>query len=586
MMKPLLKTLTTLALGALALSAQAEQLKVMTSGGFTAAYKLLGPQYAKQSGDSLDTILGPSMGKAPEAIPNRLARGEHAYVVIMVGYALDDLIKQGKVDPASRVELADSRIGLVVKAGAVKPAIGTDAELKAALSKAKSVAYSDSASGVYVEKELFKKLGMPAKGTMIERLPVAEQVAKGDYEVGLQQVAELLPVPGVTYVGKIPEDVQSVTRFAAGIPINAEHPEQAKALLQYLASPQAQPVVQATGLDSVSRRPKRHFPHQSLQLQRRWRQGPPAAFYQAHIAHHLRFHQRHAHQDRVLARRHGNRGHHRHSQSRLHQPDHRRYVVRLADTRLFHPHATQRLVEQEAVTRGLVHGDVVVFVGLGPAHAVTLGQGMIAATGQHITLLQQQFELHFIGQTATETHAEIRLATFHRIAHFTGTGIQHPQANFRIQLVEFRDHVGHEVVRGGRHARDGDIAHAGGRHIADAHERDIEIVEHALDLRQERTADHGQADAPRGAFEQLYIQGGLELFDTPAEGRLRDPDSFGGTAKTALVYHGAEGLEVVEVEVDDHGKANVVEVAGIIVWEPMARHACRDRLVVITLLQI
>lgn len=252
MMKPLLTTLTALALGALALTAQAEELKVMTSGGFTAAYKLLGPQYAKQSGDSLDTILGPSMGKAPEAIPNRLARGEHADVVIMVGYALDDLIKQGKVDPASRVELADSRIGLVVKDGAPKPAIGTDAELKAVLLKAKSVAYSDSASGVYVEKELFKKLGMPAKGTMVERIPVAEKVAKGDYEVGLQQVAELLPVPGVTYVGKIPEDVQSVTRFAAGIPVNAEHPTKAKALLRYLASPEAQPVVQSTGLDSVS----------------------------------------------------------------------------------------------------------------------------------------------------------------------------------------------------------------------------------------------------------------------------------------------------------------------------------------------
>ena len=252
-MKVLSQTLTALALGALALTAQAEQLKVMTSGGFTAAYKLLGPQYTQRSGDTLDTVLGPSMGKAPEAIPNRLARGEHADVVIMVGYALDELIKQGKVDKASRVELADSRIGLVVKAGAAKPAIGTDAELKAVLLKAKSVAYSDSASGVYVEKELFKKLGMPAKGTMIERIPVAEQVAKGDYEVGLQQVAELLPVPGVTYVGKIPEDVQSVTRFAAGIPVNAEHPAQARALLHYLASPEAQAVVQSTGLDSVSR---------------------------------------------------------------------------------------------------------------------------------------------------------------------------------------------------------------------------------------------------------------------------------------------------------------------------------------------
>ena len=252
-MKALLNTLTALTLGALALTAQAEALKVMTSGGFTAAYKLLGPQYARQSGDTLETLLGPSMGKAPEAIPNRLARGEQADVVIMVGYALDELIKQGKVDPASRVELADSRIGLVVRQGAPKPAIGTDAELKAVLSQAKSIAYSDSASGVYVEKELFKKLGMPARGSMIERLPVAEQVAKGDYEVGLQQVAELLPVPGVTYVGKLPEDVQSVTRFAAGIPVNAQHPEQAKALLQFLASPQAQPVVQSTGLDSVSR---------------------------------------------------------------------------------------------------------------------------------------------------------------------------------------------------------------------------------------------------------------------------------------------------------------------------------------------
>jgi molybdate transport system substrate-binding protein len=258
-MNAMFKQLAALSLTALALTpvAQAEELKVMTSGGFTAAYKQLGPQYAAASGDTLETILGPSMGKAPEAIPNRLARGEHADVVIMVGYALDELIKQGKVDPASRVELADSRIGMVVKQGASKPAINTDAQLKDVLLKARSVAYSDSASGVYIEKELFKKLGIQEqagpKGKMIERIPVASVVANGDYEVGFQQVAELLPVPGVTFVGKIPEDVQSVTRFAAGIPRNAEHPQQAKALLEYLASPKAQTVVQATGLDSVPR---------------------------------------------------------------------------------------------------------------------------------------------------------------------------------------------------------------------------------------------------------------------------------------------------------------------------------------------
>ena len=256
-MKPLLKTLTALTLGALALAAQAEELKVMTSGGFTAAYKLLGPQYARQSGDTLDTILGPSMGKAPEAIPNRLARGEHADVVIMVGYALDELIKQGKVDPASRVELADSRIGMVVREGAAKPDISSVDGLKKTLLDAQSVAYSDSASGVYIEQQLFKKLGiedqLKPKAKMIARIPVGSVVATGDYQLGFQQVSELLPVPGVSFVAKIPESVQSVTRFAAGIPVKAEHPEEAKALLAYLAAPAAQADVQATGLDSVKR---------------------------------------------------------------------------------------------------------------------------------------------------------------------------------------------------------------------------------------------------------------------------------------------------------------------------------------------
>lgn len=258
-MKSLLKPLAALTFGCLAFSASvhAEELDVMTSGGFTAAYTLLGPEYAKASGDTLTTILGPSMGKAPEAIPNRLARGEHADVVIMVGYALDELIKQGKVVPSSRVELADSRIGMVVKQGAEKPTINTDAQLKAALLGARSVAYSDSASGVYIEKELFRKLGVQEqvapKGKMIERIPVASVVANGEYEVGFQQVAELLPIAGTTFVGKIPEDVQSVTRYAAGIPTTAQHPQQAKALLEYLSSARVQPVVQKTGLDSVPR---------------------------------------------------------------------------------------------------------------------------------------------------------------------------------------------------------------------------------------------------------------------------------------------------------------------------------------------
>lgn len=237
-------------------AASAAELHVMTSGGFTAAYEALGPAFTAQTGNTLDTVLGPSMGQSPQAIPNRLARGESADVVIMVGYALDGLIKDGKVMPGSRVELADSRIGMVVRAGAPKPDIGSVDALRQTLLHAKSIAYSDSASGVYIRNEMFKKLGIDdqvaPKATMVPRIPVASVVAKGDYEVGFQQVAELLPVPGVTFVGKVPDEVQSVTRYAAAIPVNAKHPDEARALLRFLASPDALPTLRKTGLDPVA----------------------------------------------------------------------------------------------------------------------------------------------------------------------------------------------------------------------------------------------------------------------------------------------------------------------------------------------
>jgi molybdate transport system substrate-binding protein len=240
---------------AIAATVQAAELHVLSPGGFTAAYKELGPKFAAATGNTLDTELGPSMGRAPEAIPNRLARGEPADVVIMVGYALDDLIKEGKVIPASRVELADSRIGMVVRAGAAKPDISTVDGLRKTLLDAKSVAYSDSASGVYIKAQLFKRLNiedqLAPKATMVPKIPVASVVAKGDYQLGFQQVSELLPVQGVTFVGKIPESVQSVTRYAAGIPVSTKHPTEARALLEFLASPAAGPVVKSTGLDPI-----------------------------------------------------------------------------------------------------------------------------------------------------------------------------------------------------------------------------------------------------------------------------------------------------------------------------------------------
>jgi molybdate transport system substrate-binding protein len=228
----------------------------MNSGGFTAAYKLLAPKFETKSGDTLNIAYGPSMGNSPEAIPNRLQRKEPADVVIMVGYALDKLIAEGKVIPGSGVELAGSRIGMAVRAGEPRPDISNVEALRKTLPGAKSVAYSDSASGVYIQNQLFEKMGIEAqlkpKAKMIPKIPVGSVVAKGDYQLGFQQVSELLPVPGIQFVGKIPESLQSVTRYAAGIPVGAAHPREAKQFLDFLASPEAAPDVASTGLDPLA----------------------------------------------------------------------------------------------------------------------------------------------------------------------------------------------------------------------------------------------------------------------------------------------------------------------------------------------
>ncbi len=228
---------------------------VMTSGGYTAALPLIAADFEKQTGYHLNVIVGPSMGTDPTAIPARLARGEKADAVFMVGYALGDLIKNGAVKADSRIDMANSSIGMVVRAGEPKPDIHDLASFKAALLAAKSIAYSDSASGVYISREMFKILGLEAelapKSHRIVAVPVASVVAKGEAEIGFQQVSELLAIKGVDFVGKIPDGAQKVTLYSAGVPVNAEHPEGAKALFDYLATDKAIAMVAATGLDPI-----------------------------------------------------------------------------------------------------------------------------------------------------------------------------------------------------------------------------------------------------------------------------------------------------------------------------------------------
>jgi molybdate transport system substrate-binding protein len=242
-------------------AAPAADVHVMISAGFYRAYSELGPAFERASGHRLVTTRGPSMGDSPESIPARLARGEAADVVILDGGAADELARRGVVRADSKVELAQSQIGMVVRAGAAKPDIGTVEAFRNTLLAAKSIAYSDSGSGTYLANTLFAKLGvaneMAGKSRKVRGPPsgepVAAVVARGEAEIGFQQVSELIHIPGVTFVGTIPAELQPGFSFAGAITSTARQPEAAGALIRFLASPEAAPVITKAGLTPSGR---------------------------------------------------------------------------------------------------------------------------------------------------------------------------------------------------------------------------------------------------------------------------------------------------------------------------------------------
>ena len=242
--------------------AYAADVQVMISAGFYGVYSELGPAFERASGHHLVTTRGPSMGDSPEAIPARLARGEAADVVILDGGATDELGRRGLVRAESKIELARSLIGMVVRAGAAKPDIDSVEALRTTLLAAKSIAYSDSGSGTYLSTTLFPRLGVvdqiagksrkvrgPPSGE-----PVAAVVARGEAEIGFQQIAELIHVPGTTFVGALPAEVQPAIFFAGALTSTVRQPEAARALISFLASSEAAPAISKAGLTPLSER--------------------------------------------------------------------------------------------------------------------------------------------------------------------------------------------------------------------------------------------------------------------------------------------------------------------------------------------
>lgn len=241
-------------------AASAADVRVIISAGFYGVYAELGPAFERASGHRLVTTRGPSMGDSPEAIPTRLTRGESADVVILDGAAADELGKRGLVRADSKVELARSMVGMVVREGAAKPDISSVEKFRAALLAAKSIAYSDSGSGTFLSTTLFPKLGVADQIAGKSRKvrgppsgePVAAVVARGEAEIGFQQVSELIHVPGVNYVGTIPAELQPGFTFAVALTSKAAQPEAATALIRFLASPDAAATIVKAGLTPFS----------------------------------------------------------------------------------------------------------------------------------------------------------------------------------------------------------------------------------------------------------------------------------------------------------------------------------------------
>ncbi len=230
-------------------------IRVMTSGAFTAAYRALIPQLELLSGRKMATLTT-SIGTGENSIPNRLKRGEVADLVIVADTVLKNFIEEGWVLAESYRPLVRSVIAMAVRAGAPAPDIGSVEALKRTLINAESIAYSASVSGQYLTEELYQRLGIAEQAVGKSRLigggeRVGAVLARGEAEIGFQQLSELLPVPGIAHITPLPPEVQKISVFSAGIAASAAHPKIAQTLINFLTSPDAAGAIRQSGLEPV-----------------------------------------------------------------------------------------------------------------------------------------------------------------------------------------------------------------------------------------------------------------------------------------------------------------------------------------------
>jgi molybdate transport system substrate-binding protein len=244
-MKTALYAIAALA-AVLAPAAYGAEIKVIASNAVREPYHELVPVFEKSTGHTVTIDWGGTVD-----IVKRVGGGEIADIVIIPAARVDDFVKQGRL--VSRIDLVRSGVGVAVRAGTPRPDISSPAALRSALLAAKSIVLSSGPSSVYLPT-MFQKMGIAGelKPKIIQigpGLPVGEAVARGEGEIGFTQMSELMSVQGIGYLGPLPAEVQFVTVFSAGVHTAAPAPDAARALLKFLAAPEAAPVLKRHGME-------------------------------------------------------------------------------------------------------------------------------------------------------------------------------------------------------------------------------------------------------------------------------------------------------------------------------------------------
>ena len=230
------------------------QLEVIISGGFSGPYKQMLPEFEKTTGIKVVTKSGASQGSGPKTIKAQLAAGITADVVILSREGLAELVEQNRILAGSDVDLAQAPLGLAIPSGNPRPNISTVKSFTDALIQAKKIVVPGSTSGIYLVQDVFPRLGIVNKISVqvTERGSEATAIlAAKNANVAVQPSSELVNIPGVDYVGTIPESLQLIQTFAAAIVTGSPHESEAKKLIDYLSSKNAIEPIKNGGMNPV-----------------------------------------------------------------------------------------------------------------------------------------------------------------------------------------------------------------------------------------------------------------------------------------------------------------------------------------------